>query len=433
VELPALPITSFSLETGLSVSIVHLPAAETTAIRLWVPRAGGHPFGPVAAAVSALRAGTKHKGDVLINPKLSGVGIGIRTEPHGSTLSWTALARASKTAVGLLGSFASQPVFEPRESLDRVRLTIKSVERYSQSPTYGDDIGRAALPTIELKQPDELAKTLVSLSPERLLSIYQCTFSPEGAELVIVGPRKAAEVERWVREAFSGWTRADAGSDCENWGYHPVKAAKPLERPRLYVVHRGFEQPDVLAIVPAPPLGHEDHYPFWLSAVAMSYRQQDAASQLRHSGATYGIHPRLNNTYPDQSLFELSGALRGDRATEGVRDLLEDLKTFSTSVSDEEIDRAKRSSLTNYLASASNEGGIADVVAHARRQRVGARDVSDLERQIQSLTPDQCRAAAARWTKDVHPVVMAGGQRTAAFKRLKLGAQIVDYWFESMH
>ncbi len=426
-ELPRLPISRVALENGLSVSVVHLPESKTATVRLWVPKAGGHPLGPVSAMVAGLSAGTLFRGQVAVRPRLSGQAIGSGTEPNGSTLTWRVLGRGVSTALPLLAAYATAPVFDEQETLNLLRGILGQLESYSRGRAYLRDVGRAALPTIEVKHPKDLAAAITDLSPATLAEIHRCTMSPEGAELVVAGPQPVETVTAWARKAFGTWENRSGSPGCEKWGYRSVDASEPLDRPQLYIAHVGSKQPDILTILPAPPLGHPDRSAYWLAAQAITDNSQGVAASLRHAGATYGIHAHFNNAYPEQSLFEMTGAIDAEHATEGVKGLLENLVSFADRVDDAGIARAKRRSLTTHLQARRSDAGIASLVMWMRRKGRDAADVGDLEMEVQSTSPDACREAARRWTLNVQPVLLASGLNTVAFRRLKLNANIVDY------
>jgi predicted Zn-dependent peptidase len=421
--IPSLPIATFQLETGLTVSVVERPGSLSTVIRLWVPEAGDSAYGTVAAMVNALKAGTAIDGGVSVNPALGHRSVWGVTEPQGTTLHWEVLSRASEKAIDLLGRYVAHPAFEEQETLASVRQIVGRLQAYSNTLSYLEDLGRDAMPGLTFPRPDEQARELLQLSTAGIARLHACRMVPRGAELVVVGGVSTAAVSTWVRRALADW-KGTSAEGCPR--SQPVAGASdaPLLRPQLFIIGAAQEDPRVRIILPAPPIDHADFLPFLIESTALAQRQAGVADTLRHGGETYGIHAYVNTSLRGRSLLEIAGSLSPEHATESLRQIVLDLGAGSQRVNDADIAMAKRQLAASRIAELGSDAQVADAVLFERRRGRSPRSTAEPIAEILGVEPEACRTAAQRWTDNVNPVIVAAARRDERISdHLNLGVE----------
>ncbi len=406
-KLPVQPVQSFQLESGLRVSVVEKPGSATTAIGLWVPEAGSHSHGPVAAMVNALRAGTKLGDTVLVNPRLSGRSIDTWTNPSGTHLRWEVLSRATRSALKIFAAFSTQPAFVEEETMGRLRQSLNQLQQYSSTSDYLFDIVRDEMPGFVYPENDDVARAILALSPAKLGQIHACRMLPKGSELVIAGGASFENVRTWAGEYFGGWT-AQPEEHCAEWAEPEAPQEDALDKPFLQLVHSAAPEPRIAVMLPAPPVSHADYLPFRLVAGAMAVSTDSFASALRHGGSTYGIHARINSDFKARALLEVSGGMAPSGLPRNLRELVLSLRDFSKTLNEEDIDTAKRIVVSTSISTSMSNQGIVDYVLHQTR-RVGEppADVSDEAKALLAVSPERVREAARTWTDGVNPVMLA--------------------------
>ena len=114
----------------------------------------------------ALRAGTRVDADtVLFDPKLAYQAIGIGTSGLGTIFSWQFLSRATQRALGLLANFVFHPVYEPRETQERLQESLSYVQSYSGTAYHLANIARDSLPGVDLSEPYESTNVTLDRLP----------------------------------------------------------------------------------------------------------------------------------------------------------------------------------------------------------------------------------------------------------------------------
>jgi predicted Zn-dependent peptidase len=413
------------LQSGLALNVISRPGSTLTAIALWMPSAADRGAGPIAVMIEALRAGTRtREGRLAIDPKLAQQPIATRTSGTGSVLGWAVLPRDSRLALERFADFVAFPAFDPHETRVVLEQKLAAIQRDSLSPRQLLNLARDAVPGIDLSTPERDARGLFRLTPELLARIHGCVVSPRGAELVVVGPASTAELMDSATRAFAPFLPPPSDPACAEWT-PPMAARESPESGQLEltIVHGGTFDPTVAMAVAGPSPRARDFLPFSLLAQVLDGRDA-AVAGLRHQGATYGIHTRVNESFPSRSLLELQGQVAPDNAQSAVRKLVEDMHGLSETLAERELEEVKRRTRQAFINSLSTNVGIAEQTLVALRRGRPAESIKRLPDEIAQVSLARCRDVARRWLARAKPSIAVAGLPVKLIRGLGLGANV---------
>jgi predicted Zn-dependent peptidase len=422
------------LSSGLALNVISRPNSNLTAIALWLPSAADRGAGPIAVMIDALRAGTRTRdGGFSVDPKLARQPIAARTSGTGSVLGWAVLPRDTGIALERFADFVAFPAFDPAETRVVLEQKLAAIERDSLSPRQLLNLARDAVPGIELSTPDREARGLFRLTPELLARIHRCAVSPRGAELVVVGPASTSELIDSAARAFAPFLQAPSDPSCAQWMPSPTASeSRENARLELTIVYGGTFDPTVAMAVLGPSPRAPEFLPFTLLAQVLD-RRDAAVAGLRHRGATYGIHTRVNESFPLRSLLELQGQVAPDKAQAALRKLVEDLHALSETLAERELEEVKRRARNAFINSLSNNVGLAEQALVALRRGRSAASIKQLPDEIAQVSLARCRDVARRWLARARPSIAVAGLPVKLVRGLGLGANVRRlYWTDRL-
>jgi predicted Zn-dependent peptidase len=414
------------LPNGLGVTVVTRPEAGTTALELWVPSARDRSEGQVAVMAEALRAGTHtRKEALLVNPKLAFEPVFVNTSAAGTTFAWQALPRASEQAIQLLADFVFDPVFEPVETQIRLQEQLTFILRNAGGPAHLANLARAELPGLAIPGPEHDARGVFKLSPELLRHVHRCTVLPAGAELAVVGPRSFEEVLPWARAAFGGRSAAPPDPSCEAFVMAPHDPEKSrLDRIELGVIYGGTFDPLMVMAVAGPGPRSPDYVPFALLAEVLTDRDAGSAQELRHMGATYGIHTSLNHSFPGITLLEVTGQVEPQHAQAALRKLVQDMRGLSQTITEQQLDEVKRRWRNEYINTLSNNRAVAGAALWQLTRGRSPEALKDWPNELMQISIERCREVGRHWLADAQPSVVVAGLPVQLVRGLDLGVRV---------
>jgi predicted Zn-dependent peptidase len=410
-EVPSrlpLSISRLAFENGMHVTIVARPETLSTTISLNLPSMADPSAGRVTFMGVALRAGTMVSGgEVLMNPGLPGTTISVVTGRTGTTLAWEVLPRASDQGLLILGAFLLRPAFNLPDVAALAHQEVGEIARHSFSVPRMHELVHAAVPGLARPTSRDDAKSLVGMNRDLLLQIHAYTVRPEGAELIVVGPVDPDQVAAWAQTTFGAWRARRRADDpaCAAW-LGPVAPAHPeqarLERAQLQVVVGDFD-PVVIVSVPGPAPESDDYLPFALLGDIIVERRAGTARVVRDMGATYGIHPSLQDEYAHFSLLDLGGQVDPELTRETLRAMVTDIRTLAESLQAVEVTNASRRRRHEIVASLGSNAAIAKLIRLQLRRGHDVRALPELLDEIARIDQDRCRDVARRFFSGAEP------------------------------
>jgi len=401
--------------------------SKTTSLRLWVPSAGDRSEGRVAVMNDALRAGTRVDAKtVLVNPKLAYQSIAIDTQATGTLLSWQVLGRASEPALRLLGNFAYHPVFEPPATRERLQAAMTTIQAGSGNLNHLANIARSALPGLEkIPTPEQDARALLKLTPAALAKVHRCVMSPAGAEIVVAGSLGFDQVEPWARAAFGSVPVPAADPSCSDLSIAPLDPTSvQADQIQLAIVYGGAFDPLVTMSLPGPAPTSPDYVAFALLTQVLEARDVGSAQELRHMGATYGIHFSLNESFPGVSLLEVQGQIEEANVQAAVRQVIEDIRGVAETLTPEQLDEVKRRWRNDYISRLSSNASIAGAALSQIRRGRGPEALATWPNELMQISIEQCRATAQKWLSGAQPSIAVAGLPGKLTRGLNLDARV---------
>jgi predicted Zn-dependent peptidase len=230
--------------------------------------------------------------------------------------------------------------------------------------------------------------------------------------------------------AFGQVAPARRESGCDRYTIAPLDPeAMRLSQLHLGIVYGGTFDPIIMLSTPGPVGSSPDFVPFMLLSDVLTARDAGSAQALRHIGATYGIHFSLNQRFPGLTLLEAQGQVEPDKAQYALRQMIEDIRGVSDTITAEQLEEAKRRRRTDYLGALSNPLAIAAAaLAQIRRGRAPS-ELLQWPAELMGVSLDQCRAVARRWLAEAQPSVAVAGLPVKLLRGLQLSARVQEmYW-----
>jgi predicted Zn-dependent peptidase len=420
-------IRRVTFDNKLSLTVVTRGDSKTTSLQLWVPSAGDRSEGRVAVMTDALRAGTRVDAKtVLVNPKLAYEPIGMGTAGSGTLFSWQVLGRASEPALRLLGNFVFHPVFEPQATQERLQAAMTTIRGNSGNQGHLANIARSALPGLEkIPTPEQDARGLLKLTPDALAKIHRCVMSPAGAELVVASALRFDQVEPWARAAFGSVPVPAADPSCGDLSVAPLDPASvQADQIQLAIVYGGAFDPVVMMSLPGPPPTSPDYVAFALLAEVLEARDVGSAQELRHMGATYGIHFSLNGSFPGVTLLEVQGQIEPDNVQAAVRQVIEDIRSVAQTITPAQLDEVKRRWRNGYIGMLSSNASVASAALSQIRRGRGPETLASWPNELMQISIEQCRATAQKWLSSAQPSIAVAGLPGKLARGLNLDARV---------
>jgi predicted Zn-dependent peptidase len=421
----AMAVRRVTFDNGLSLTVVTREGKGTAALQLWVPSAADRSEGPVAVMAEALRAGTRvDEKTVLVNPQLAYEPIRIDTRATGTTFSWQVLGRATERALGLFGHFVFHPVFEPTETREQLQAALTRIQANSGSSGHLAQIARGALPGLDVPTPEQDARGLFALNPGELARIHRCVMAPAGAELVVSGSLPFERVEAWARAAFGGVAAAPRDASCSAFQIASVDpASAKSDRIELGIVYGGAFDPVVMMSVPGPAPRSPDYAPFALLSEVLEARDAGSAQELRHMGATYGIHFELNESFPGATVLDVKGQIDEGNVQRAVRQVIEDMRGLADTLTPEQLDEVKRRWRNRYIAALTSDHAVASQALSQIRRGLPPETIASLPNEMAAVSIEQCRATARQWLSEAQPSIAVAGLPGKLVRGLNLSAR----------
>jgi predicted Zn-dependent peptidase len=413
-----------TFDSGVSLTVVMNEGSHTAALQLWVPSAGDRSQGPVAMMANALRAGTRvDEKTVLVNPQLAYEAIGIDTQASGSTFSWQVLERATEQALRLFGQFVFHPAFERQATEEQLHASLTFIQASSGGPAHLANIARGALPGLAVPSPEQDARGLFKLNPRELSRIHRCVMLPAGAELVVTSSLPFERVEPWARAAFGGLTAPTRDPSCGAFDIAPIDPATArTDRIELGIVYGGAFDPIVMMSLPGPAPRSAEYLPFALLGEVLEARDAGSAQELRHMGATYGIHFNLNESFPGVTVLDVQGQIEEDNVQRAVRQVIEDIRGLADSLTPEQLDEVKRRWRNRYIGGLASNGSVSSKALSQIRHGLPPESLTSLPNEVMQVSIERCRDTARQWLSDAQPSIAVAGLPGKLVRGLNLSA-----------
>lgn len=229
---------------------------------------------------------------------------------------------------------------------------------------------------------------------ERLRQFYNDFYHPNNATLVVIGDFKSTEALNQIAKFFGPISAAPK----------PFPKVYTKENPQIgerrFTVTRGEDLPRVAIGFHIPNAVDKDTYPLEVAASLLG-AQSKQSSRLYKSVVDPGLASDVyayNYSLRDPGLFTMSATLTPGTPSDKVESVLfEQVQKLATEpISDEELDKAKKSVWKGMKLHAADPSGMSDQLAEA----IAVADWKwwvDLEKNIKAVTKDQVAASVKKY------------------------------------
>ncbi|HSN91109.1 MAG TPA: pitrilysin family protein [Anaeromyxobacteraceae bacterium] len=388
----------FVLANGLRVRLVEYGRLPIVALELVVDAGGLHDPAdrPGLASLTAdmMNEGTRTRSATRISDEVGFIGATLSAAAgfDSATLVGASLTRHLPKLAELFADVAMNPSF-PEADFRRVQdeRLVSLLQQRDQPHTVA---AKAFAEVFWGEHPygHWLAGTEGSVKAMRrrdLAEFHARRWTPAGAELVVVGDVKEADLRALLEPTLGRWTAGQPGA--------PPVAAPPRGQPRTVAIEKaGAPQAQLQLGMPGVPRSSPDHVAaevvFQVLAGGTSSRVFRNIREAK--GYTYGIGGRSDARRLGGSSV-LGGSVKADRTGEAIRDILEEVRRLREEpVPPGEMEDAKAALVLGLPAGFATAGGIAghlaELVVHGLPDDHWNRYVD----QVQAVTAEDVRRVA---------------------------------------
>jgi predicted Zn-dependent peptidase len=250
----------------------------------------------------------------------------------------------------------------------------------------------------------------------------------------VVGPLSFEQVEPWARAAFGSIAEAPHDPSCDAYAIAPLHPENMrLSQVELGIIYGGAFDPVVMMSMPGPASSSPDYVPFALLPEILEVRDAGSAQELRHLGATYGIHFSLNDSFPGLTLLEVQGQVEPDNAQQALRQVIEDIRGVSETLTAEQLEEVKRRWRNQYVNALSSNRAIADAALWQIQRGRSPNELVQWPKELLQISIDQCRAVARHWLSEARPSVAVAGLPVKLVRGLHLSVHVREmYWTDKL-
>ncbi len=409
--------TEFKLDNGLEVSLLPYGDMPKVALQLAVDTGNIHEKATETWLADLtgklLSEGTTTRSAEQIAQAAASLGgsLNIGTTMDQTFVGLEVLSESAPDAVALIADVIQNPAFPPAE-VDRVKGDlVREMAIYKSQPgtlanerllqsLYGDHpYGRYFPPEAQLK----------GYTAEAVRAHYDANIGAARARLYVVGRFEPAQVEKAIKDAFSGWKAGPAR--LKNPPKQKVaKAVQFIDRP-------GSVQSTVRVAVKALPPSHQDYVKQTvLNTLLGGYFSSRITANIREAkGYTYSpyseVSAHLDDAYWVQNA-DVTTAVTG----ESLKEILSEVATLrKTPPPAEELSAVQSYLAGSFLLQNSSRGGIINQLRFVDLHGLPDAYLQNYVQSVMAVTPEDVQKLAAKMlTREAMTFIVVGDQKVVA-------------------
>ncbi|AKF84305.1 Predicted Zn-dependent peptidase [Myxococcus fulvus] len=406
--------TSFKLDNGLEVSLLPYGDMPKVAIQLVVETGNIHEKADEVwltdLAGKLLKEGTTTRSAEQVAQAAAELGgeLDVGTQEDESHVSIEVLSEFAPQAVALVADVIQNPAF-PASEVERLKGDLmRDLAVYRTMPQvlanemlakalYGDHpYGRRLATEEQLKR----------YTRDQAVKHYEANVGAARSRLYVVGRFEPAQVEKVVREAFSGWRAGPARLK----NVPKQKVAKSV----LFLDRPGSVQSTVRVAAKALPPTSEDAVTLdVLNTMLGGYFSSRVTSNIREKKG-YAYSPYSNvSEHPEDAYWVQNADVTTANTGDSLKEILKEVDTLRKTPPPAEELR----DVQNYLAGAfllenSSRMGIIYKLRYVDLHGLPETYLKDYVSRVMAVTPEQVRAVAAKvLAQDAMTIVIVGDMK----------------------
>ncbi|WP_133478460.1 M16 family metallopeptidase [Cognatilysobacter segetis] len=395
---------------------------------------GGKP-GTAAFAMSMLDEGAGARDSLAFADAAErlGANIGVGASLDGSSAYLSALTENLDASLALYADMLRRPRFDAAE-IDRVRATrIAGIKQEKANP---NSVAMRVLPALLYTADHPYAApmtgtgteaSLATISREDLLRYQRDWVRPEGATLVVVGDTTLAQIVPLLERHLGDWK----GEGAAPKPVVPAVVARP-KATRVYLIDQpGAVQANVFVgqLMPATTDPDATKLEFANGVFGGDFTSRLNMNLREDKHWSYGARSQVVNALGPRPWLAVA-PVQIDKTAEAMAEMQRELVAYASGArapDAAEVDRIRKLSTLSlpgaYETASSVMGTVADIVRYGRPDDYVVRRKAEIE----SLTPEQVKAAATALDPNAMTWVVVGDlkQTEAKVRALNLGEVIV--------
>lgn len=363
LEDPAVLAASHTLDNGLHIVLLEDHSAPVVALQTWV-RFGSADEDPAVAGIAhvfehMLFKGTERfpHGEIAALIEGAGGAVNAWTSYDETVYHVTIASRFWQTGFDVLSDAVLHSLFDPVELGREKEVVLEELRRGKDNPDreLSERLFELTFTTHPYRRPViGWEETVTGIRREDMLRVFQTWYVPNNMIVVAVGDFETPELLEAIRERF--------GSIAPRQLPQRPRYTEPLQTtPRAAAFTFQAELARVEIAFPSVE-AHDPHVPALdlLSDLlgagynSMLYTELKRRTDLAHDVYAY------NYTPIDRGLFLLGASCEPDMAPEVTRRLLQQVHTPTLSLTEQELDTAKRRIVSHFVHTRETYQGIAD-------------------------------------------------------------------------
>lgn len=421
---------SFTLKNGLQVLVVENHKLPRVAVTLTIdnpPMSYGNKKGVEGLLSGMLGTGSKNISKEDFDKEVDYLGANISFSSTGAFAS--SLTKYSKRVLELMAEAAFNPVFaqeefdkQKKQSIEGIKSNESSVTaiagRVDRLLTYGKNHPYGEFTT---------EKTLQNVTLQDVQGLYDKTFKPNNAYLVIIGDVNYKKVKKQVKSLFSKWAK----------GTMPASSIPKVENvatTEINFINMPNAVQSEVAIINAVDLhmGDKDYYAALLANQILGGGGTGRLyKNLREDkGYTYGAYSGIgSDRYA--SRFKASASVRNMVTDSSVVEFMKEInKIRYGKVSQEELDIAKSKYLGNFVRAIERPSTIANYALNIRTLGLPKDYYENYLKNINAVTLEDVQNAAVKYFKGDKARIVITGKGIDVLKNLEKNSDYKIKYFD---
>jgi len=418
-------IAETRLPTGLSVVAArsgNVPLATMTLVvkggASTDPRAKA---GVAAMAANLVTKGTTNRSARQIAAELESLGASINSGagPDGVLLSVSAPVANLEAAGRILADIVQNPTFPAEElerdrkrALDGLSVSLRDPGAIAQMVAQPLLYGSAPYGTLSYGTPGSLK----AMTREDLAAHHRIWWHPANASLVIAGGIDTARAGQLAATLFGGWRGTGPAPT------PPASRAGQAQKVRTVVIDLpGAGQAAVLAAVRGIGRSDPTYYDVSVANAVLGSGssgrlfQEVRVKRALSYGANSGMPGRL-----DASVLTAASQTKNESAAEVVQVFLDELDRLGKEPFEADLTAKRIAFLSGgYNRQVETSGGLAGTLAGLIQQGMPPTEAARFVRQLESVTPAEASAAAARIASSRGATIVVVGDAARFLDKLK--------------
>lgn len=365
LQLPE--IQRFTLSNGLAVVLMEKHQVPLVQVNLMVNAGTAHDpadqrgLASITAAMMEEGAGERDALAFADAVEFLGASLSVSTGMHTTTVSLFSTLSKLDSALTLFADAALRPRF-PAEELERKRLErLTALQQWHDEPrTIGSTkmsmlLFGAGHPYGPPAMGNE--QTVRNFTVEQIRSFYSTYFKPDNATLIVVGDVTPKTLIPKLEALLGGWKTGSVPS--KQW-----PSASQVESRKIYLIDKPGAPQSVIRI---GRLGverkTEDYYAISVmnTVLGASFTSRLNNNLREQHGYSYGAGSRFA-FLPLRGSFIASSDVHAEVTDKALMEFMKELRNI-TSVTDEELTRAKNYVALSYPSEFQSVGAIAGALA----------------------------------------------------------------------